>query len=194
MKKGRLVLAAFAVGIFGVAALIEVHAHGRWTYWRYYDSARQGYVCQAEHPGYGIWGFENRRPFLHFRMPEVDPAIFYDGTWVWRIGYSVATSIDPAYMYEPMDIRHAPSLDAWRWVNVDWTGIREAGGVGRKFGIEWHSHVPVFSYAATVIYFDDLMTAYDWVRSCQSGTIPPLPLEHAVTVTGVTVEEVDSAE
>lgn len=43
------------------------------------------------------------------------------------------------------------------------------GGAGRWFAIEWHTSDD--ASAATAIYLDSIMDAYDWVVACQAGEV-----------------------
>ena len=171
MRKPRLAAACTGLGaaIFAVAAVIELHAHGTWTYSRHFDEEAQIYVCAAEHPQYAIVGEDaHRSPVMDFNL-GVDSSLADGGVWLWRVGFSAGERIRRG-----MRLRLEDADGTWRWSDVPWMLIDQTGGYGREFAIEWRKQGR--RTAVTAIHFDAVMDAYDWVVACQSGGFPDVPL------------------
>lgn len=169
MPKRTITTACIALGaaVFAIATVIELHAHGTWTYSRHYDEEEQIYVCVAEHPKYAVVGHDVLQPpVMDFNL-GVDSSKADTGVWLWRVGFSAGERIRQGMRLEDLD-------GTWRWREVPWMLIAQTGGYGREFAIEWHKHGRLT--AVTAIHFDAVMDAYDWVVSCQSGGFPEVPL------------------
>ena len=163
--------AGLGVAVFAAASVVEMNAHSPWTFVHDYDIESGVYVCEAQHANYTITGWDTSKPTLALEFLGITPdAGIYDGTLLWRVGYSAGN-----YIRRDMDISYAKRDGVWEWTKVPWETITYNGGTGRWFAIEWHDSGGR-SFASS-IYFDDLLRAYEWVRSCQADEKPAVPID-----------------